>query len=53
MQYAGQAELSGLGLRFTTGGKSVTSDPQLPKLLAASGATLIGYRQLRDAMRAG
>ncbi len=31
----------------------VTSDPQLPKLLAASGATLIGYRQLRDAMRAG
>ena len=29
MQYAGQAELSGLGLRFTTGGKSVTSDPQL------------------------
>ena len=31
----------------------VTSDAQLPKLLAASGATLIGYRQLRDAMRAG
>ena len=31
----------------------VTNDPQLPKLLAASGATLIGYRQLRDAMRAG
>ncbi len=29
MQYAGQAELSGLGLRFSTGGKSVTSDPQL------------------------
>ena len=29
MQYAGQAELAGLGLRFSTGGKSVTSDPQL------------------------
>ena len=29
MQHAGQAELSGLGLRFSTGGKSVTSDPQL------------------------
>jgi predicted glycoside hydrolase/deacetylase ChbG (UPF0249 family) len=31
----------------------VTDDPQLEKLLADSGATLIGYRQLRDAMRAG
>ncbi len=31
----------------------VTNDPQLEKLLADSGATLIGYRQLRDAMRAG
>jgi chitin disaccharide deacetylase len=31
----------------------VTNDPQLEKLLATSGATLIGYRQLRDAMRAG
>jgi two-component system, sensor histidine kinase len=29
MQYAGQAELSGLGLRFSPGGRSVTSDPQL------------------------
>ncbi len=29
MQYGGQAELSGLGLRFSTGRKSVTSDPQL------------------------
>lgn len=29
MQYAGQAELLGLGLRFSPGGKSVTSDPQL------------------------
>ncbi|WP_395700763.1 hybrid sensor histidine kinase/response regulator [Aquabacterium sp.] len=29
MHYAGQAELSGLGLRFSPGGKSVTSDPQL------------------------
>ncbi len=29
MQYAGQAEMAGLGLRFSTGGKSVTSDPQL------------------------
>ena len=29
MQYAGQAELSGLGLRFSTGSKWVTSDPQL------------------------
>ena len=31
----------------------VTNDPHLEKLLATSGATLIGYRQLRDAMRAG
>jgi len=29
MQYAGQAEFAGLGLRFSPGGKSVTSDPQL------------------------
>ena len=29
MQYAGQAELAGLGLRFSPGGKSVASDPQL------------------------
>ena len=29
MQYGGQAELAGLGLRFSPGGKSVTSDPQL------------------------
>jgi signal transduction histidine kinase/CheY-like chemotaxis protein len=29
MHYAGQAELAGLGLRFSPGGKSVTSDPQL------------------------
>jgi two-component system, sensor histidine kinase len=29
MQYAGQAELAGLGLRFSPGGKSVNSDPQL------------------------
>jgi signal transduction histidine kinase/CheY-like chemotaxis protein len=29
MQYAGQAELAGLALRFSPGGKSVTSDPQL------------------------
>ena len=31
----------------------VTNDPKLEMLLADSGATLIGYRQLRDAMRAG
>jgi len=31
----------------------VTDDTILPKLLDASGAVLIGYRQLRDAMRAG
>jgi chitin disaccharide deacetylase len=31
----------------------VTNDPKLEKLLANSNATLIGYRQLRDAMRAG
>ena len=31
----------------------VTNDPQLVELLAANGAVLIGYRQLRDAMRAG
>ena len=30
----------------------VTDDPELDELLAASGAVLIGYRQLRDAMRA-
>ncbi|HSQ72105.1 MAG TPA: HAMP domain-containing sensor histidine kinase, partial [Rubrivivax sp.] len=29
MQYAGQAEFAGLGLRFSPSGKSVTSDPQL------------------------
>lgn len=29
MHYAGHAEASGLGLRFSPGGKSVTSDPQL------------------------
>jgi two-component system, sensor histidine kinase len=29
MQYAGHAEVSGLGLRFSPGGKFVTSDPQL------------------------
>jgi signal transduction histidine kinase/CheY-like chemotaxis protein len=29
MQYGGQAELAGLGLRFSPGGKSVASDPQL------------------------
>lgn len=29
MQYGGQAELAGLGLRFSPGGKSVSSDPQL------------------------
>ena len=31
----------------------VTNDPKLVELLADSGAVLIGYRQLRDAMRAG
>ena len=31
----------------------VTNDARLTELLAASGAVLIGYRQLRDAMRAG
>ena len=30
----------------------VTNDSKLEQLLSASGATLIGYRQLRDAMRA-
>jgi len=29
MHFAGQAEMSGLGLRFSPGGKSVSSDPQL------------------------
>jgi CheY-like chemotaxis protein len=29
MRFAGQAELAGLSLRFSPGGKSVTSDPQL------------------------
>jgi signal transduction histidine kinase len=29
MHYAGQAEAAGLGLRFSPGGKSVSSDPQL------------------------
>ena len=29
MQYGGQAELAGLALRFSPGGKYVTSDPQL------------------------
>jgi hypothetical protein len=31
----------------------VTNDAHLERLLADSGAVLIGYRQLRDAMRAG
>jgi YdjC-like protein len=31
----------------------VTSDPQLAELLTSGGAVMIGYRQLRDAMRAG
>ena len=31
----------------------VTADARLRELLAASGAVLIGYRELRDAMRAG
>ena len=31
----------------------VSNDPQLVELLVAGGAVLIGYRQLRDAMRAG
>jgi hypothetical protein len=31
----------------------VTDDPTFAELIAASGATLIGYRALRDAMRAG
>jgi hypothetical protein len=31
----------------------VTTDSMLPKLLSDSGAVLIGYRQLRDAMRGG
>ena len=29
MQYGGQAEFAGLGLRFSPGGKTITSDPQL------------------------
>jgi hypothetical protein len=31
----------------------VTADARLPELLAEQGATLVGYRELRDAMRAG
>ena len=31
----------------------VTDDPTLAKLLAAAARALIGYRELRDAMRAG
>lgn len=31
----------------------LTNDPTLDDLITASGATLIGYRQLRDMMRAG
>ncbi len=31
----------------------VIADPLLPQLLADQGATLIGYRELRTAMRAG
>ena len=31
----------------------MTSDAELPAAIAASGAVLIGYRQLRDVMRAG
>jgi len=31
----------------------VTDDPKLRQLISESGAVLIGFRQLRDAMRAG
>lgn len=31
----------------------VTTDPALPELIAEVGATLIGYREIRDSMRAG
>ena len=31
----------------------VTNDARLPELLAEQGATLVGYRALREAMRAG
>jgi hypothetical protein len=31
----------------------VTTDPALPGALADAGAVLIGYRELRSAMRAG
>ncbi|WP_157269353.1 ATP-binding protein [Azohydromonas aeria] len=36
MQFAGQAELRGLSLRFAPGGKSVCSDPQLLERLLAN-----------------
>jgi hypothetical protein len=31
----------------------VTNDPLVPELLAAAGAVMIGYAELREAMRAG
>ena len=37
----------------STTSQLVTNDDRLPALLAEQGATLIGYRELRDAMRAG
>ena len=36
MHFAGQAELKGLGLRFSPGGKAVTSDPQLLERILAN-----------------
>jgi CheY-like chemotaxis protein len=36
MHFAGQAELAGLGLRFSPGGKSVASDPQLLERIVAN-----------------
>jgi chitin disaccharide deacetylase len=39
--------------RFVDDYLLMTSDPDLPAAISASGAVLIGYRQLRDAMRAG
>jgi two-component system, sensor histidine kinase len=36
MQYGGQAEFAGLGLRLSPGGKSVTTDPQLLERIAGN-----------------
>ena len=45
--------LSGAAEQWIDDHAFVTSDPRLPELIERAGAVLIGYRELRAAMRAG